>query len=83
MTNKHFYRAIIFRVICIVGLTITMSYLMFVRHQIIWSVVIMLMVIGFTINTIVYLNNVNQWIASFLLGIENEDTTLRIPTKNR
>ena len=41
----------------------------------------MLIVIGLTINTIVYFNRVNQWIASFLLGIENEDTTLRIPTK--
>lgn len=79
MTNKHFYRAIIIRLICIVGLTIVVSYLFFVKHQFIWSAVIMLIVIGFAINTIAYFNQVNQWIASFLLGIENEDTTLKIP----
>ena len=81
MTNKHFYRAIIIRFICIVGLTIAATYLFFVGHQFIWSAVIMLVVIGFGINTIVYFNQVNQWIASFLLGIENEDTTLKIPKK--
>ena len=41
----------------------------------------MLVVIGVVINTITYFNKVNQWIASFLLGIENEDTTLKIPQK--
>ncbi|KPL14472.1 MAG: hypothetical protein AMS26_10615 [Bacteroides sp. SM23_62] len=81
MTNKHFYRAIIIRLICIVGLTIAVSYLFFVKHQFIWSAVIMLIVISFALNTIAYFNQVNQWIASFLLGIENEDTTLKIPQK--
>ena len=79
MTNKRFYRAIIIRLICIVGLTILVSYLFFVKHKFIWSALIMLIVIGFAINTIAYFNQVNQWIASFLLGIENEDTTLKIP----
>ncbi len=41
----------------------------------------MLVVVGFVINTILYFNRVNHWIASFLEGIENEDTTLKIPTK--
>ena len=81
MTNKHFYRAIIIRLVCIVGLTIAVSYLFFVKHQFIWSVVIMLFAISFAINTIVYFNQVNQLIGSFLLGIENEDTTLKIPKK--
>jgi len=79
MTNKHFHRAIIIRISCIVGLAIAMSYLMLVRHQYIWSVLLMLIIVGIAINTILYFNHVNQWIASFLLGIENEDTTLRIP----
>ena len=59
MTNKHFYRAIIIRFICIVGLTIAATYLFFVGHQFIWSAVIMLVVIGFGINTIVYFNQCN------------------------
>jgi len=81
MTNKHFYRAIIIRIIFMVGLTFTMAYLVLVRQQYFWSALIMLVVIGFAINTIVYFNQVNRWIASFLLGIENEDTTLKIPEK--
>ena len=81
MTNKHFYRAIIIRLICIIGLTVALSYLLFIKHQFIWSAAIMLVVIGVVINTITYFNKVNQWIASFLLGIENEDTTLKIPKK--
>ena len=81
MTNKHFYRAIIFRLFSVVGLTFTGAYFMLVRHQLFWSVVFLLAAIGVAINTIVYFNRVNHWIASFLEGIENEDTTLKIPTK--
>jgi two-component system nitrogen regulation sensor histidine kinase NtrY len=41
----------------------------------------MVFVIGLTVNTIYYFNLINRWIATFLLGIENEDTTLKIPEK--
>ncbi len=81
MTNKHFYRAIIFRLCAMVGLTIAGSYLLFVGHQVFWSIVILFTVLGFAIDTIVYFNRVNHWIASFLEGIENEDTTLKIPER--
>ena len=81
MTNKHFYRAIIFRLFSMVGLTIAGSYMLFVRHQIFWSLVILFTAIGFALNAIIYINRVNHWIASFLEGIENEDTTLKIPSK--
>lgn len=79
MTNRHFYRAIIIRLICIVVLSIAAAYVFFVLHQYLWSGLIILVAIGFVVNTIVYFNQVNQWIASFLLGIENEDTSLKIP----
>jgi len=79
MSNKHFYRAIIIRLTSIAGLTIAAAYLLFVTQQYILSAVVTLVVIGIAINTIVYFNRVNRWIASFLLGIENEDTTLKIP----
>ena len=81
MTHKRFDRAIIIRLICTVALAIAAAYLFFVRHQLFWSAVIMLAVIGLVINTIFYFNLINKWIASFLLGIENEDTTLKIPEK--
>jgi two-component system nitrogen regulation sensor histidine kinase NtrY len=81
MTHKRFYRAIIIRLICTVGLTIAAAYLFFVRHHYFWSASIILFVIFLVINTIFYFNLINKWIASFLLGIENEDTTLKIPEK--
>ena len=32
-------------------------------------------------NIIKYFNNTNQLVSSFLLGIENEDTSLKVPSK--
>ncbi len=81
MTNKHFYRAIILRLISIVGLTMMVSFLFFAKENFILSLILMLLVIAVVINTIAYFNRTNQWIAFFLLGIENEDTTLKIPKK--
>jgi nitrogen fixation/metabolism regulation signal transduction histidine kinase len=37
--------------------------------------------VGAVINIIRYFNSLNHWIASFLLGIENDDTTLKTPKK--
>jgi two-component system nitrogen regulation sensor histidine kinase NtrY len=62
-------------------LTISAAYLFFVWHQLFWSTVIMFVVTAIAINTVYYFNLINKWIASFLLGIENEDTTLKIPEK--
>ncbi|MCK5346716.1 MAG: hypothetical protein KAR20_25080, partial [Candidatus Heimdallarchaeota archaeon] len=81
MTYKYFHRAIIFRLICIVVITVFAAFLFFVRHQLFWSAILLLVVIALAINTIYYFNLINKWIASFLLGIENEDTTLKIPEK--
>jgi two-component system nitrogen regulation sensor histidine kinase NtrY len=81
MTQRRFQRAIIIRLIGLVAGTILAAYLLFVRHQIFWSALSMVVVIGLAINTMYYFNLINRWIASFLLGIENEDTTLQIPEK--
>lgn len=81
MTHRRFQRSIIIRLICLVAFTILAAYLFFVRHQMFWSVILMVMVIGLAVNTIYYFSLINRWIASFLLGIENEDTTLKIPEK--
>ncbi len=81
MTHKRFQRAIIIRLICLVVFTILAAYLFFVRHQLFWSALLMVAVLGLAINTIYYFNLINKWIASFLLSIENEDTTLKIPEK--
>jgi nitrogen fixation/metabolism regulation signal transduction histidine kinase len=63
----------------IVLLTLSAAWLFFAKGQLFWSIVMMVVVTGLAINTIRYFNLINKWIASFLLGIENEDTTLKIP----
>jgi hypothetical protein len=60
-------------------LTISAAWLFFVKGQLFWGIVLMVLVLGLAYNTIQYFNLINKWIASFLLGIENEDTTLKIP----
>lgn len=42
----------------------------------------LVLLIGAIVNIIRYFNTINQWIAFFLLGIENEDTSLKVPTKS-
>jgi nitrogen fixation/metabolism regulation signal transduction histidine kinase len=55
------------------------SYLVFVSRNYLWSILVVLLAAGITIQTIIYMNRINTWIASFLLGIENEDTSLKLP----
>ncbi len=81
MTHKRFLWAIVIRLFCLVVLTISAAYLFFVRYQLFWSILLLLLVLGIAVNTVYYFNLINKWIASFLLGIENEDTTLKIPEK--
>lgn len=81
MKYKHFYRAILFRLITIVILSGLVSYLYFEKQAYILSALCIVIIVILVTNTILYFNNINRWIAFFLLGIENEDTTLKIPKK--
>jgi len=81
MKYKHFYRAILFRIITIVIFSGLATWLYFQKELYALSILLALVVILLVINTVRYFNNINRWIAFFLLGIENEDTTLKIPTK--
>lgn len=58
------------------------SYLLFVDHDYALSIIPISLLIIALINIVNYFNKINQWIAFFLLGIENEDTTLKAPTKS-
>jgi nitrogen fixation/metabolism regulation signal transduction histidine kinase len=79
MTNKHFYRAVAYRLISLLVLSMSATYLLFVQELIFWSLLLFLAALGLALNALRYFNRVHHWIASFLLGIENEDTTLKIP----
>lgn len=81
MRYKHFYLAVITRLVIIILLSITSTYLFFEQNAYFTSIVILVFVVFTSINLISYFNKINKWISFFLLGIENEDTSLRIPSK--
>jgi len=81
MSYKHFYGAILFRLAIIILLAIGATYLYFEKHAILLSILFLILLVGAVINIIRYFNSLNHWIASFLLGIENDDTTLKTPKK--
>ncbi len=80
MSYKHFYGAIILRIAIIILLSAAMTYLYFEKQAVILSVLFIILLVGAVINIIRYFNRLNNWIASFLLGIENDDTTLKTPS---
>ncbi len=82
MTYKHFNKAILIRLAIIILLSMSASYLLFVDHEYALSLLPFSLLLIAIINIIRYFNKINQWIAFFLLGIENEDTTLKAPTKS-
>jgi len=81
MKYKHFYLAIITRLIIIISLAITGTYLFLDKQAYIATVILFIFLILASLNLIRYFNKINRWISFFLLGIENEDTSLKIPTK--
>ena len=82
MGYKHFYLAILSRLIIIILLSMTAAYLCFVKQEYFLCLIPMALLIGAIINIIRYFNNINEWIAFFLLGIENEDASLKVPKKS-
>lgn len=81
MSYKHFYVNILLRLTIIVFLSSTAAYLYFVQDAVLLSILLLLLLVLAFINILRYFNSLNQWIASFLHGIENDDTTLKTPAK--
>jgi nitrogen fixation/metabolism regulation signal transduction histidine kinase len=82
MKYKHFYIGILLRLTFIILFSISGAYLFFEKQAYILCLFLLILVIGGIINIISYFNNLNQWIAYFLLGVENEDASLKIPKKS-
>lgn len=80
MSYKHFYGAIILRLAIIITLSVASTYLYFEMQAVLLSALFFILIVGAVINIIRYFNSLNHWIASFLLGIENDDTTLKTPS---
>lgn len=81
MNYKHFYIAILLRLTIIVILAAGATFLFFQLHAYFLGGLVMLALPIAIFNIINYFNNVNKWISFFLLGIENEDSTLKVPSK--
>jgi len=56
-------------------------YMFFLEQSFVFSALLFLVLIAAGVNIIRYFNRINQWISAFLLGIENDDTTLKAPKK--
>jgi len=82
MVYKHFYRAIISRLIIVIALAAAGVWLFLEKHAVVLSLLSFVLMMEASVNTIRYFNKINRWISYFLLGIENEDTTLKIPSKS-
>ena len=78
MAYKHFYIAVLLRLIIIIMLSIAGAFLYFEKQAFILCLVTLVLLIGAVINIIRYFNNINQWIALFLLGIENDDASMQL-----
>lgn len=81
MKYRHFYIAIIIRLILIISIAIAGAYLFFEKQPCIITVLLFVFLLFLAaLNLIRYFNKINRWISFFLMGIENEDTSLKIPT---
>jgi nitrogen fixation/metabolism regulation signal transduction histidine kinase len=82
MPYKHSYRAILTRLLIIILLAAAATFFYFEMKAVVFAVLLILVLIAAVINIINYFNKINHWIASFLMGIENDDTTLKTPKKS-
>ena len=81
MTYKKFHYAILSRLVIIILIAIFGAYLFFEKQSYFLCLLPLTLLIERTINIIRYFNRTNQLISLFLLGIENEDTSLKVPAK--
>jgi signal transduction histidine kinase len=82
MGYKHFYFAVTARLVITILLSMAGAFLFFEKQAYVLSLLTLLLLIAAIINIIRYFNKINQWMAFFLLGIENEDTSVKVPGKS-
>lgn len=80
MAYKHFYKTILTRLVFIILFAGATAFFWFGRQNYYLTALFVILLTVATINIIRYFNHLNQWISFFLLGIENEDTTLKVPS---
>lgn len=80
MNNRHYYRTIIVYLLGLSGSS-ALATLFFMRQEWFAGASLFILVIYLLKRLIVYIRKINRLIAAFLLGIENEDTTLKMPAR--
>ena len=80
MNNRHYYKTIVAYALGLTGSS-ALATLFLLRQD--WFAGVSFCILTFYLlkRLIVYIRRINRLIASFLMGIENEDTTLKIPTR--
>jgi len=81
MKYKYFYIAIVTRLVIVIFFAVTGSYFFFEKQAYFLSIILFIFLVLASLNLILYFNKINKGISFFLTGIENDDTSLRIPTK--
>jgi nitrogen fixation/metabolism regulation signal transduction histidine kinase len=81
MRYRHFYWAVFLRLMVIILLAGATVWLWQEKHSVVICILPVLLLILAVAGLIRYFNHVNRWISFFLLGIENGDTSLKIPEK--
>jgi two-component system nitrogen regulation sensor histidine kinase NtrY len=80
MNNRHYYRTIVAYALGLAGSSV-LATLFFMRQD--WFAGASFCIIAFYLlrKLMAYIRRINRLIAAFLLGIENEDTTLKMPAR--
>ena len=81
MTYKHFYKALLIRILAIVFLSASTTFFAFKKDLNIFSILSALLLIASIVEILRYFSRINKLISFFLQGIENKDTMLKIPAK--
>jgi len=82
MVYKRFYLIVSIKLLIVILLTAVSTYLLFVKNTYIWGALIISILVLAIFNLVGYFNKINKWISFFLLGIENEDSTIKVPSKS-
>lgn len=82
MSYKNFYFNILLRILLLIGLSIAAAFYLFIEVNLWLGGSLAIIAVFIAVFLIRYFNNINRWMSFFLLGIENEDTTLKPPPKS-
>ena len=79
MHYKHFYIAVTLRLLMVVVLTVTAAFLLFEKQQYLPAFVMFVLVVAASVSLIRYFNKINRKISFYLMAMENDDTSIKIP----